>query len=389
MVRGGILRVGLRPRQIRLSGTMQLCIFSSLLTGCVAPIPVHDRFAACDPGVPREQNRVSLSTYRVMPPDVMQIEAVYNIRAETMRLRSGDQITVRLLNGLPLDFGDESATGGNVLALYTKAPELAAKIINGPYIVQADGAVDLGAVYGKIPVAGLTIAEAKAAITKQLHDRSGLRDPKLSVSLTDVAGRQVISGQHLVRPDGTVGLGIYGAVHVAGMTLEQVRQVLEMHLSQFLHDPSVSVDVLAYNSQVYYIVLDGAGNGEQVVRLPCTGNETVLDAIAQLNGLPQVSSKRVWIARPSPVFGGKTQILSVNWQSMTADGNAATNYQLLPFDRVYVQADNLVTTDNLLAKWLAPINRVLGVTLLGTSVGQQFKQFQHGGGGSSGGGGGG
>ncbi|HEV3300846.1 MAG TPA: polysaccharide biosynthesis/export family protein [Planctomycetaceae bacterium] len=349
---------------------------------------MHDRFAACDPGVPREQNRVSLSTYRVMPPDVMQIEAVYNIRAETMRLRSGDQITVRLLNGLPLDFGDESATGGNVLALYTKAPELAAKIINGPYIVQADGAVDLGAVYGKIPVAGLTIAEAKAAITKQLHDRSGLRDPKLSVSLTDVAGRQVISGQHLVRPDGTVGLGIYGAVHVAGMTLEQVRQVLEMHLSQFLHDPSVSVDVLAYNSQVYYIVLDGAGNGEQVVRLPCTGNETVLDAIAQLNGLPQVSSKRVWIARPSPVFGGKTQILSVNWQSMTADGNAATNYQLLPFDRVYVQADNLVTTDNLLAKWLAPINRVLGVTLLGTSVGQQFKQFQHGGGGSGGGGGG-
>jgi polysaccharide export outer membrane protein len=347
---------------------------------------VHDRFAACDPGVPREQNRVSLSTYRAMPPDVLQIEALYNIRGETMRLRSGDQIIVRLLNGLPLDFGDESTTGGNLLAIYTKAPELAAKIINGPYIIQADGMVDLGAVYGKVAVAGLTVAEANAAIAKQLHDRSGLRDPKLSVTLADIAGRQVIGGQHLVRPDGTVSLGVYGSVHVAGMTLQQIREALEVHLSQFLRDPWVSVDVLAYNSQVYYIILDGGGNGEQVVRLPCTGNETVLDAIAQLNGLPQVSSKRIWIARPSPIFGGKTEILAVNWQSMTADGNAATNFQLLPFDRVYVQADNLVATDNYLAKWIAPVNRILGVTLLGTSVAQQFKGFQHGGSGSGSGG---
>jgi polysaccharide export outer membrane protein len=383
---GRILRFGLWPQRIHLWAATVFCILSSIATGCVAPIPVHDRFAACDPGVPREQNRVSLSTYRAMPPDVLQIEALYNIRGETMRLRSGDQIIVRLLNGLPLDFGDESTTGGNLLAIYTKAPELAAKIINGPYIIQADGMVDLGAVYGKVAVAGLTVAEANAAIAKQLHDRSGLRDPKLSVTLADIAGRQVIGGQHLVRPDGTVSLGVYGSVHVAGMTLQQIREALEVHLSQFLRDPWVSVDVLAYNSQVYYIILDGGGNGEQVVRLPCTGNETVLDAIAQLNGLPQVSSKRIWIARPSPIFGGKTEILAVNWQSMTADGNAATNFQLLPFDRVYVQADNLVATDNYLAKWIAPVNRILGVTLLGTSVAQQFKGFQHGGSGSGSGG---
>jgi polysaccharide biosynthesis/export protein len=358
-------------------GGLVLGIVSAVCTGCVAPVPVHDPFAACDPTVPREQNRVSLATYRVMAPDILQIEAVYNVRETTMRLRSGDQLTVHLLNGVPLDLGEEATNGPSLLALYTKAPELAAKIVNGPYIIQADGAIDLGAVYGKITVAGFTIDEAKAAIAQKLHDRSGLRDPKLSVMLTDMAGRQVVSGQHLVRPDGTIALGIYGAVHVAGMTLDQVRQAVELHLSQFLNNPWVSVDVLAYNSKVYYIVLDGGGNGEQVVRLPCTGSETVLDAIAQLNGLPQISSKRIWIARPSPVFGGKAQILNVNWQSLTADGNAATNYQLLPFDRVYVQADNLVATDNLLAKWIAPINRVLGVTLLGASTAAEIRPFYH------------
>jgi polysaccharide biosynthesis/export protein len=373
----GTPRLGVRPSRIRSAIGLSLCLLLSIEAGCVSPIPVHDRFAACDPAIPREQNRFSLATYRVMPPDILQIEALYNVRETTMVLRAGDQLTVRLLNGVPLDFGEESPTGSSLLAIYTKAPEIQAKVINGSYIVQADGTIDLGAVYGKIGVVGLTVDQAKAVIAKQLHDRSGLRDPKLSVMLTDMAGRQVIAGQHLVRPDGTVSLGIYGSVHVAGMTLNEVRQAVELDLSQYLHDPWVSVDVLAYNSKVYYVVLDGGGYGQQVVRLPCTGNETVLDAIAQLNGLPQIASKRIWIARPSPIFGGKTEILNVNWQSVTADGNATTNYQLLPFDRVYVQADNLIATDNFLAKVINPINRVLGVVLLGGTTVTELRPFQH------------
>jgi protein involved in polysaccharide export with SLBB domain len=313
-----------------------------------------------------------------MPPDVLLIDAVYNVRDTTIRLRSGDQITVRLLNGLPLDFGDESTTGGNLLSIYTKAPELAAKIINGPYAIQADGTVDLGAVYGAIPVAGLTVAEATAAIAKQLHDRSGLRDPKLSVLLTDINGRQVVSGPHLVQPDGTVGLGSYGQVHVAGLTVPDVRRAVEMHLSEYLNKPDVSVSVAAYNSNVYYIIADGGGYGQQIVRLPWTGNETVLDAIAQINGLSQVSSKRIWIARPSRESEERSQTLCVDWKAVTADGIAKTNYQLLPGDRIYVQADDMIATDNFLAKVFAPINRVLGATLLGASTAQEIQAVKNG-----------
>jgi protein involved in polysaccharide export with SLBB domain len=311
-----------------------------------------------------------------MPPDVLLIDAVYNVRGNLTRLRSGDQITIRLLKGLPLDLGDE--TSGSLLQLAAKQPELQAKIVNGPYLVESDGAVDLGAAYGKIFVGGLTIDEAKASIEKYLHDSGGLRDPKLSVLLTDVTGRQVVAGQHLVRPDGTVGLGIYGEVYVAGLTLPELRQAVEMHLSQYLNNPVVSVDVMAYNSKVYYIIADGGGYGQQIVRLPCTGNETVLDAIAQINGLPQVSSKHVWIARPCPETGGRPQILCVNWRSITADGVATTNYQLLPGDRVYVQADDLVATDNLLAKVFAPVNRVLGSMLLGISAAEGIQSLKSG-----------
>lgn len=371
------MRAFTRRQRVRIDVGLLLCLLCCASAGCVAPQPVPDRFAACDPSVPREQNRYSLAQYRVMPPDILQIEAIYNVRGAATRLRSGDQLTVRLLNGLPLDMGED--TQQNILQLYTKAPEIQAKIINGPYLVLADGTIDLGAAYGKIPIAGLTVDEARATISQYLHDHAGLREPKLSVFLTDMAGRQVISGQHLVRPDGTIGLGIYGQIRVAGMTLNEVRESLEVHLAQFLNQPLVSADVLAYNSKVYYVIMDGGGYGQQVVRLPCTGNETVLDAVSQVNGLPQVSSKKIWIARPSPDNLGRPQILKVNWQSITSDAVAATNYQILPYDRIYVQADNLIATDNFLAKLIAPINRVLGVSLLGASTYQEFQMIGHGG----------
>src|SRR5437764_12098250 len=34
---------------------------------------------------------------------------------------------------------------------------------------------------------------------------------------------QKVYGPHLVRPDGTVGVGTYGSVYVAGMTIDQAR----------------------------------------------------------------------------------------------------------------------------------------------------------------------
>jgi polysaccharide export outer membrane protein len=166
------------------------------------------------------------------------------------------------------------------------------------------------------------------------------------------------------------------------MTLDEARAAIERHLSQFLDSPEVSVNVFAYNSKVYYIVTQGAGLGDNVVRVPFTGNETVLDAISQVNGLQSVSSKRIWIARPVPGCD-QNLVLPVDWCAVTGRGAAATNYQVLPGDRVFIAEDDVVAFDNHLAKWISPIERVFGVTLLGTSTAKQikfFNQFNSGGG---------
>jgi polysaccharide biosynthesis/export protein len=132
------------------------------------------------------------------------------------------------------------------------------------------------------------------------------------------------------------------------------------------------VDVFAFNSKWYYVITDFAGSGEQVVRLPATGNETVLDAISQIGGLSPVSSKRIWVARPAPA-GSPDQVLPVDWKGITRRAQTATNYQVLPNDRVYVMAQPLSKIDTYLGRSLQPIERAFGTSLLGFTT---FKTFE-------------
>jgi polysaccharide export outer membrane protein len=182
---------------------------------------------------------------------------------------------------------------------------------------------------------------------------------------------QPIRGQHLVRPDGTVSLGIYGSAYVAGMTIEQAKESIGRIFAARIKDfdlRNLSVDVLAYNSKFYYVITDGAGYGEQVIRMPITGSETVLDGISQIYGLPAVASKkRVWVARRS-ADGTVDQVLPVDWCGVAQRGSTSTNYQIMPGDRIYVDSKKWVRFDTGLARFLSPVERVLGITLLGSET---------------------
>jgi polysaccharide export outer membrane protein len=196
---------------------------------------------------------------------------------------------------------------------------------------------------------------------------------------------QAISGPFQVRIDGTVGLGFWGSVTVAGLSLEQAQQAIKEHLlrSETLGPKGlgakpeslvVIVDVLAYNSKRYYVILDGGGYGEQVIPFPITGSETVLDALANVFGLQSVASKRnIWVARRCPHPDQPWQILPVDWIGITQHGYTNTNYQIMPGDRIYVKAQRIVTFDTALARVIQPIERLFGITLLGVNTVNQFK----------------
>jgi len=314
----------------------------AIAAGChSAPKPAVASHPMHGAPMPRELCKVVLPTYRIEPPDVLMIEAVHLVPRPPYQLRTLDVLSLQVEGTL------------------ADAP------LSGLFPIEPGGLVKLGPRYGAVQVAGMTTQQAEKAIEQ--HLRAYLREPRVFASLAEMAGKQQITGEHLVGPDGTVTLGVYGSVPVVGMTVAEAKAAIEQHLAAYLEKPEIAVDVFGYNSKVYYIVTQGAGTGDRLYRLPVTGNETVLDAIAQINGLDQVSSKKIWIARPSQGTEPVT-ILPVSWESITACASANTNYQILPGDRVFIAEDRLIALDTSLGKIIAPMERVMGFTLLGAGT---------------------
>ena len=151
------------------------------------------------------------------------------------------------------------------------------------------------------------------------------------------------SAEHLVRPDGSLGLGLFGEVMVTGKTLDQARLEIARQLARFNQDKidpdSVKVEVVAFNSKFYYISRLDSG---EVIRIPLTGNETVQDALGQ-SGVPPPAEgmiNRIWLERPTGARG-EPQTLPVDWPGITKRGETATNYQLLPGDRLCIKAESI------------------------------------------------
>jgi polysaccharide export outer membrane protein len=314
------------------------------LVGPQTPPPVGE----C---VPTEKEKSSLPLYVIEPPDILLIEAIRVVPKPPYLIQGGDELQI---------VADPPETG------------LAAR----GFFVDPGGRIDLGPRFGKaakVQVAGLSVDEATEAVRAAVGQV--YRDPEISLTLVQSAAMQPVTGEHLVSPDGTVNLGTYGQVYVAGLTLDEARQAVEEHLAAYLDKPQVSVSVFSYNSKVYYVITQGAGSGDLVTRLPITGNETVLDAIANINGLSQLSSKKMWIARPAPSGAGCDVILPVSWHEITAGAATATNYQVLPGDRIFIAENKMIAIDAALNRVIAPFERIFGVSLLGTQTIQTINRF--------------
>ena len=194
-----------------------------------------------------------------------------------------------------------------------------------------------------------------------------LKKPTVEVTLAQGRGMQQVRGPHLVRGDGSIGLGSYGSVRVVDMTIVDAKKAIETHLAAYFQNPEISLDVSGFNSKVYYIISDTGGTGLPMQRVPLTGNETVLDALSTYGGVISVSdTKQIWVARVSE--GGCCVTLPVDLKAITECGDARTNYQLVAGDRVFVRAYQLTKFSTKMERFLYPIERALGVTLLGVGA---------------------
>ena len=365
-------------------GKTVLTVQSVAMSWATAPTPVDHEFQ-----VVRNGDIVLPWPYGPISVGGLAVEEAYGeIRARVAKFYPDPIVTVSLAESAatPIDNVFHVQIDGRI---NLNIPARWSRSQTEPIQPPVDSPSSPDSYFQPVYVVGLTLQDAADAIRSQFTSMGYFRDIQVSTTLVSSGATQQIAGEHMVISDGTVTLGSYGSVSVVGLTLAQAKLAIEHHLTQFLADPEVSVDVFSFNSKVYYIVTQGAGMGDGVYRFPITGNETVLDAISNINGLESVSSKRMWIARPTP-DPNNVQVLPVSWETITAQASTSTNYQILPGDRIFIAEDKLIAFDMGLSKLIAPVERIVGFTLLGTSTagrlsGNVLRNASRGGGGFGGG----
>jgi len=115
-------------------------------------------------------------------------------------------------------------------------------------------------------------------------------------------GAPPVNGAFMVRPDGTVALDSYGSVPVSGLTLDAARAAVAKHLSAHAKKkggPEVRATVSAANSKRFYVIWPD-NEGEVATSFPADGTATVVSAVLSIDGLAAVAAKgRVWVQNKS------------------------------------------------------------------------------------------
>ena len=249
------------------------------------------------------------SSYIIESPDILNVEAIDLVPKAPYKLRTFDIAMVEVL-GTPKD-----------------------DPISGLFSVEPGGGIQLGSRYGSVNIGGMSTDEAKEAITKHLTEK--LDNPTVTVKLARMGDMQQIAGNHTVGPDGFITLGSYGRVKVNGLTVDESRDAIVFHLSKHLDNPQVIVKVEMMNSKKYYIVIKGGKFGERVIMFPCKGNDTVMDAIANMEGLVDTECS---IKHVRPVENGEPVVTPLTWEKVIfSKSGFGDNLQLLPGDRLVLE----------------------------------------------------
>jgi protein involved in polysaccharide export with SLBB domain len=133
--------------------------------------------------------------------------------------------------------------------------------------------------------------------------------------------------------DGTIDLGRYGRVIVAGRTAPDIETLVRETIRAQDKDPgAIDVRIVSRVSKVYYVLGEVNAPGS----FPLAGRETVLDGIIAAGGLNDRASRtNIILSRPTPP-GGCRIVLPVCYGEIVQLGDTTTNYQLAPGDRIYV-----------------------------------------------------
>lgn len=130
----------------------------------------------------------------------------------------------------------------------------------------------------------------------------------------------------VVKKDGFIYVPIIGKVQAAGYTVQEFQEVLQEHLRKFVVDPQLSVDILKYESQKFYVL----GFVKEPGAFPVNGNTRLLEAIGLTKGvLPEGAIDRGYFVR------GRS-LLPIDLADLLLRGDTSRNVYMQDGDLVYI-----------------------------------------------------
>ena len=142
-----------------------------------------------------------------------------------------------------------------------------------------------------------------------------------------------LSGDAVVRPDGTISLALVGEVQAAGRPPEQVREEISQRLRAFLKEEAnnVTVSVSAVNSYRFVV----SGNAERPGAFTANHFVTVSEAIALAGGPNRFADpEETVIIRIDPAKGRKR--IPVDYVAILKGTHPEQDLPLLAGDTVYI-----------------------------------------------------
>lgn len=242
-----------------------------------------------------------------------------------------------------------SPSGSNRFTLFPEVHVLSEK---ARQLVQRDSPLDLPRELDKHPLPPYRVEPGDVLEIIRPVDPSELPD-EAAPDKKPLPPINIPANQPIL-PDGTINLGQFGRLVVAGKTAEEiegmVRAIVQAHIKR---DPGfINVRILVHDSKVYYVL----GEVNSPGAFPLKGRETVLDGLMAAGGLHDRGSRyNIILTRPTKPDGCRI-VLPICWYDITQVGDTSTNYQLMPGDRIYVPTRTMFEAKKA-AKSCGPCNR--------------------------------
>lgn len=148
------------------------------------------------------------------------------------------------------------------------------------------------------------------------------------ILIIEIAGREELSGKHVVGPDGKITLSIAGPVYLRGLTRNEAATAIEQSLGQYYTLVNATVRVQTYSSNRVFVL----GRVENPGPMQFDSPPTLLDVLSSAGGLPLMRKEQV-LTRCSIIRGDK--IIWIDIKRLLT-GETAFNINLQRNDVVYI-----------------------------------------------------